>query len=276
MVLTPVSNVRFIGAFDLSLASFVQSFDVSSEESTPQDVAFSNVGGSMFVIGNASEKVHQYSLTGTLDLSSASFTGTSFDVSGEAARPRGFTFNNDGTTMFVVGTQSEKVHQYSLSTGFDLSSASFSGTSFDVSGQDTAPQGVTFNNDGTTMFVMGFNSQKAHQYSLTTAFDVGSASFTGTSFDVSGQDTAPRNITFGTDGTTMFVVGSGSDKVFQYSLATGFDLSSASFNGTSFDVSGQDTTTHGLTFSDEGTSMFTTGINSDSVFRYLVGEAVPT
>jgi hypothetical protein len=45
-------------------------------------------------------------------LSTASFTGTSFDVSGQASNPRGVAFNGDGTAMFVIGLSSESVFQY--------------------------------------------------------------------------------------------------------------------------------------------------------------------
>ena len=59
--------------------------------------------------------------------------------------------------------------------------------SFDVSAQDTAPGGLTFNNDGTKMFVVGNMVMIVNEYTLTTGFDVSSASFVD-SFDVSGQD----------------------------------------------------------------------------------------
>jgi len=99
---------------------------------------------------------------------------------------------------------------------FELSLAEFIGNSFDVSGQDTVPKGVAFNTDGTRMFVVGVGSDSVHQYSLTTGFDVATASFSGTSFDVSGQTTGPTGVTFNPDGTRMFVIGLETDSVFAY------------------------------------------------------------
>jgi hypothetical protein len=98
--------------------------------------------------------------------------------------------------------------------GFQVSLASFL-LPFDVSGQDTSPQGVAFNGDGTAMFVIGRGSGSVFQYSLSTGFDIGTASFSGTSFDVSGEDGAPRDVVFNGDGTAMFVIGD-SASVFQY------------------------------------------------------------
>jgi DNA-binding beta-propeller fold protein YncE len=99
---------------------------------------------------------------------------------------------------------------------FELSLAKFFGNSFDVSGQSTAPQGVAFNPDGTRMFVIGTSSDRVFQYSLSTDFDLSTASFTGTTFDVSGQDINPREVAFKPDGSGMFIIGADNDSVFEY------------------------------------------------------------
>jgi hypothetical protein len=47
--------------------------------------------------------------------------------------------------MFITGTVGDDVNEYSLSTGFDVSTASYS-QNFSVAAQETAPQGIAFNN----------------------------------------------------------------------------------------------------------------------------------
>jgi sugar lactone lactonase YvrE len=275
----PVSNagadLRFRGGFQLSLADFTLSFDVSGQATSPRGVTFSGDGTTMVVVASSSASVFQYSLSSGFDVSTASFTGNSFNVSGQASSPQGMAFNGDGTTMVVVGGNSESVHQYSLSSGFDVSTASFAGNSFNVSGQDGSPTGVTFNGDGTTMIVMGLRNESVFQYSLSSGFDVSTASFAGNSFSVSGQDRFPRGVTFNRDGTTMVVVGSDNTSVHQYSLSSGFDVSTASFTGNSFSVSGQATTPQGMAFNGDGTTMIVVGSDSDSVHQYLVGTVGP-
>jgi len=269
------ADLQFIGGFQLSLASFFVTFDVSGQDAFPRGVAFNGDGTAMFVTADGSNSVFQYSLNSGSDVGTASFSGTSFDVSGQTGTPRGVTFNGDGTAMFVIGENSDSVFQYSLNSGFDIGTASFSGTSFDVSVQADDPQGVAFNGDGTAMFVIGENSSSVFQYSLSSGFDIGTASFSGTSFDVSGQTGTPQGVAFNGDGTAMFVTGDNSGSVFQYSLSSGFDIGTASFTGTSFDVSGQTGTPRGVTFNGDGTAMFVIGVNSGSVFQYLVGEVGP-
>jgi DNA-binding beta-propeller fold protein YncE len=72
-----------------------------------------------------------------------------------ATQPQDVKFNNDGTKMFVVDDGSNAIREYTLSTGYDISTASYD-SFFSVSSQDTSPRGLAFNNDGTKMFVAGW------------------------------------------------------------------------------------------------------------------------
>jgi hypothetical protein len=121
--------------------------------------------------------------------------------------------------MFMVGANSDSVYQYSLTTGFDLSTASYDSVSFSVSAQDTNPYGIAFNSDGTKMFIVGNTNDSVYQYSLTTGFDLSTASYDSVSFSVSAQDATPSDIAFNSDGTKMFMVGITNGSVYQYSTS---------------------------------------------------------
>ena len=57
----------------------------------------------------------------------------------------------NGAKMFVVGGILEMdIHEYTLSTPFDVSTASYAGVNarFYVGGQEGIPQGMAFSNDG--------------------------------------------------------------------------------------------------------------------------------
>jgi len=66
----------------------------------------------------------------------------------------------------MVGINTYSVHQYSLSTGFDLSTASYDSVSFSVQSQDTSPLGIAFNTTGTKMYMVGYNPLTIFQYSV--------------------------------------------------------------------------------------------------------------
>ena len=66
-------------------------------------------------------------------------------MSSEDLIPLDISFNNDGTTGDDIN---------SLTTAFDVSTASFNQL-FSVAAQDGTPSGMTFNDDGTKMYVTG-------------------------------------------------------------------------------------------------------------------------
>jgi sugar lactone lactonase YvrE len=259
--------VQIVGQFQLNNASFVQSFDVSPQDGFPTGLTFKPDGGQLYVLGNNTDNVYQYSLTTDFDVSTASFV-RSFDVSTQDTFPQGLAFKPDGSQLYVVGRGNANVYQYGLSTDFDISTASFT-QSFDVSTQDGFPTGLAFKPDGSQLYVVGGSNVNVYQYSLTTAFDVSTASFVR-SLDVSPQDTSPEGLTLQPDGSQLYVVGRGNGNVYQYSLSTDFDISTASFFQ-SFDVTPQDPFPRGLVFKPDGSQLYVVGNDNDNVYRYAVG-----
>jgi len=246
--------------------TFVDSFSVAGQETSPQGLAFSSDGTKMFVVGIAGDAVNEYTLTSPFDVSTASFVD-SFSVFGQETSPQGLAFSSDGTKMFVVGNDGNDVNEYTLTSPFDVSTATFV-DSFSVAGQEGSPQDVAFSSDGTKMFVVGTGGDAVYEYTLTSPFDVSTATFVD-SFSVAGQDTGPADVAFSSDGTKMFVVGVIGDAVYEYTLTSPFDVSTASFVD-SFSVALQDTNSLGLAFSSDGTKMFVVGNAGFDVNEYTL------
>ena len=99
--------------------TFVDAFNVATQESSPQDVTFNNDGTKMFVLGVAGKDVGEYTLTTGFDVSTASFVDA-FSVATQETQPLGLAFNNDGTKMFVSGNTGDDINEYTLTTGFDV------------------------------------------------------------------------------------------------------------------------------------------------------------
>ena len=100
------------------------------------------------------------------------------------------------------------------------------------------------------MFIAGTVNEKVYEYTLSTGFDVSTASFVD-GFDISSQETGVTDLAFNTDGTKMFIVGTGSDTVYEYNLSDGFDVSTASYVD-GYSVGSQETLPTGLEFSADG------------------------
>ena len=208
----------------------------------------------------------------TVDLSNVTYDSVSFSVTGQDVSPVGIRLNSDGTKMFMIGLASDNVFQYTLSTAFDLSTASYNSVSFSVASQNTTPGGMYFNADGTKMYVIG-NDDVVYQYSLSTAFDLSTASYDSVSFDASNQGTGMQGAVFNLDGTKMYMADLANDSLFQYSLSTGFDVSTASYNNVSFSVASQETLPRDMALNSDGTKLYMVGNASDNVFQYSLSTA---
>ena len=266
-----MEGASFTDNFNLSVASFVDSFSVSTEETQPAGIAFSTDGTKMFIVGSSGDDVNQYTLSTAFDISTASYV-QSFSVATEDTNPLGMTFNPDGTKMFIVGYSGDDINEYTLSTGFNVSTASFV-DSFSIADKDPAPRSITFNTDGTKMFFIGTSSDSVHEYSLSTGFDISTSSFSSsfildpTDFLAGSTDISPSGIAFNSDGTKMFIVESINKIVNEYELSTAFDVSTASFFD-NFSIANQTGSTAEIAFSTDGTKMFIVGNNTSGILEY--------
>ena len=250
--------------------TFVDSFDVSSQESQSRAVAFNSDGSKMFVVGNANDDVHEYNLGTDFDVSTAVYVD-GYDTTSRDKNACGLAFSSDGTKMFIIGNSSNDVYEYTLTTGFDVSTASYV-DNFDLDSQDSQARQITFNSDGTKMFITGQTNNKVYEYTLSTGYDLDTVAYVD-ALDITSQDDWPEGVAFNTDGTKMFVSGNrDSNEIHVYTLTTGFDVSTASYVD-GFDVSSQDDDPGGpmgITFNNDGTKMFMVGWVGDDVNEYTL------
>ena len=196
-------------------------------------------------------------------------------VNTEETRPRGLTFSNDGTKMFVIGEQhgnggtsgsaEDDIHEYTLSTAFDISTASYVDSLANLG--DAFETSIKFNNDGSKMFVLGKNRDYVQEYSLTANFDLSSATLESV-FATSNEEDTPFGIDFNNDGTMMYITGHSSDSIHQYELAVGFDLSEGVTLLRSQDLSAQDGEPSSIEFNTDGTRLFIIGTRDNVVDQY--------
>ena len=163
-------------------------------------------------------------IVGTFDVSTAafahSFVVTSQGTPSTSILPQGMAFSNDGTKMFIVGWNeedtTEDIAEYTLSTPFDVSSASYDGDAerFSVGGQEGTPQGMAFSNDGAKMFVIGSSTgNNINEYTLSTPFDVSTASYNGDTerFSVSAREERSQAWRFQTTAPRCSIGNAGDD-----------------------------------------------------------------
>jgi DNA-binding beta-propeller fold protein YncE len=244
-------------AWDVSTATFLQSFSISSQETAPTAISFKPDGLKMYIVGDSGDDVNEYDLSTAWDVSSATFLQR-FSVSAQDGGPTGIFFKPDGTALYICGYINDRVYQYTLG-------------GFSVAAQETDPTGLFFKPDGAKMYVVGASGDDVNEYDLSTAWDVSTASYLQ-NFSVATQETVPQALFFKPDGTKMYVTGSSGDDVNEYDLSTAWDISSATFLQ-NFSVATEEIIPTGLFFKANGLKMYVLGNSGDDVNEYDLSSA---
>lgn len=210
---------------------------------------------------------------GAWTVTDASQGSATLNVSGETEDARGIEFKPDGSMLYVVGRRSANVAAYGLETSWDLTSATFT-DSFDEIGrnlpgreaQGSVAHGLFLRKcDGRKMFV--WNRREGFVYKLATPWDVTTAEPAAYQ-SFSGIVQRGHDIEFKPDGTRFYVDDRDTGAVFQFELATPWDLASAELTYT-FDISDWQQQVRGIQFSPDGRRFFIldTVLSSITEFR---------
>ncbi len=267
------TNVSEIDAVQYNIANMrcdLKAVSIIAEETAVAGVVFSSDGTKMYIVGTANDTVYQYELSIAWSVSTALYTSVSFSIAAQDSVATGIAFSTDGTRMYILGSTSDAVYQYTLSTAWNVSTASYSLLSFSVVAQDSVPQDITFSSDGTKMYVIGSASDRVYQYNLSVPWNISTATFDQPRFSVAAQENAPTGMALSSDGTKMFVVGPTNDRVFQYTLSTPWIVSTASYDSINLLITSQENAPNDVTFSADGTKMYILGQTTDTVYQYTL------
>ena len=188
-------------AYDVNTATLVSTTTLTNIN-LPHAIEFKSDGTMMYVIDNTGTRVEQFTLSTAWDTSTLSHD-EDFSVSGEI-QLRGLAFKPDGTRMYVIGAQQEIVYQYTLSTPWDVTTATKTTESDDFTSDESDPRNVQFNSDGTIMYIGGSKGDEINKYTLSTAYDVSTASLSDT-YSVSSQSGRMRGFILVDNGSKLYV-----------------------------------------------------------------------
>jgi hypothetical protein len=90
--------------------------------------------------------------------------------------------------------------------------------------------------------------------------------------DVSSQVDIINEIHIGADGTKLYILETSTDTIFQYTLSTAWDISTAAYDSLLYAVTSEETEPAGLFFKPDGTKMYVTGAQS-KIFQYTLSPA---
>ncbi len=258
--------------------TFVQSKSIDTANNY-YGLTFNNDGTKMYTLrsGGTTDAVIEHILTTAYDISTATVNNTKVvHLSGgvNSHLPTQVVFNNDGTKMFIVNHAGRKTVDYwSLTTAFDVSTATFDGA-YSLTGKEKRANSIAFNNDGTRMFIAGVGDLlpqvRIHEISLDTAFDLSSGTTLLNSEDMNSFQSHIDGVTFNYDGTKMYTitrVTDAQDLMSQFKLTTPYDVSTLSLEGT-YTVNSVSVGSTEVVFSNDGSKMFIIDIDNFKVHEF--------
>jgi uncharacterized protein (TIGR02145 family) len=195
------------------------------------------------------------------------YNNDSLDLSTQiaATSPRGISFSNDGSKMYIGDIAPDSIYQFTLSTAWDITTATYDNKSFYFYRNFD----IQFNNDGTKMYLLN-QTYEIFEYALSSAWDISTASV----LDTTSGFLNALFFQFSPDGERMWTNNSTSDYLLQWDLSVAWDVSTATYNGVSEPNSSEDGFMYASIFSYNcGDVLWLFGDAYDKIYEYSVNTA---
>lgn len=205
--------------------------------------------------------IYQINCTTAYDMSTASASWNKrFYIGPYESYATGLFFKPDGTRFYIIGTSQDKVQRFDMSTAWDVSTASntSSNNSPSFATTDTNMRGLHFKSDGTKFFMAGNTNKYIYEFSMTTAWDVSTASVTSNTYQDTRVTTFYEGVDFSPDGTKLYR--HAGSTVYQSDLTTAWDITTASTVSNGYipspDADFMDYRWHSFDFNSNGTAVY--------------------
>jgi len=192
-------------------------------------------GGRFFWRNGVNNRLRQYTIDPSeldqWDISLAEENGEFNPTTQTGGDGFGFTWGDSGTKLYIAGAST--IYQYTCSTAYDITTASYATISYAISEGSGQVWGIVFNSTGTKMWVKrGANPGSIFQYTLSTAWNVSTASYDSKSFTPSEMSVSD-DFMLNAAGTILYMPITSSNTyghgIAQYTLSTPYDISTATF-----------------------------------------------
>ncbi|MBA7548257.1 hypothetical protein ES705_40708 [subsurface metagenome] len=208
------------------------------------------------------------------DISTAFYSGKSLFIGDLVSFGSSIRFKPDGLIMYLLGSIDTTIYQYTLSIAWDITTSVYSGKYFDVGRQDGNLQDISFNPDGSIMYMLGYNNITVFQYDLSskkhTPWDISTAKYNRINLDISEVNVHPMGLFFSSDGTKFYISDLYYRAVFQYTLSIPWDITSGLFSDKFFYLGEQGSQPRNIFFSPDGSNLYTVDTIAGTVYQYTL------
>jgi hypothetical protein len=217
----------------------------------------------MYIVGQNSDRVQQYALSTPWNLTTASYEAN-VSIIGQTTTSTAIHFKSDGTKMYVADGGAI-AYQYTLATPWNVTSATYDSVSYDFG---TGNIGIAFKSDGTKIYT---GTDTITQYTASSAWSIASPVSDSKSYTLTNNtgpytETSILDFFISPDGSKLWALGSVSDRIYQYTFGTSWDISTLSYSK-SYYTGDLDNTPAGIHFKPNGEKLFLLGATNDIVYE---------
>ena len=198
--------------------------------SYPYSFAWSPDGLHLYIAYSGDYIVH-YTVTTPFTDDGLSVQAT-FNNAGYDSNVVGIEISPDGRYLYFCGYDRDSANQFTMTSAYNIA-ASANNTTFNpgyeqankrldnifsIGTADGYLRGIEFNNDGTKMYLIGVGDDNIQQFSLSTAYAVGTQSYDGY-YNLGGDGhSSPYNLRWNNDGSKFFVTDYSAVTLIEFSV----------------------------------------------------------
>lgn len=266
-------NLSTTGTFKNGSTS-PQSFDLYDYSTNGvNDVIFKSDGSSYYFCNNTGF-IFQLSTNSAWNVQNSYSSGVvRLDLNSQTTSASSCFFGDSGYKLYVFSTSLNEIEQYSLSTAYDISTATSSTRKGEFYFSHNA---FYFNSSGSKLFLVSISENSIYQHNLDTNWDVSTAKFVPIKFwyFTSTIKISPvADVFFGDNGSKLFLLtfwqsgtdpNSGYGRIIRIDLATAWDITTGTVHSSS-DVPGDDFNQRAFTINPNGNYFYYSRYNNREI-----------
>ena len=252
--------------YDVTNSTLHSMFYVGGQETTPYDLEWVVGGTNLLLVGATQDEVNRYVATTPYDISTLTFADV-IDLTVQDTAPTGITVNESLNKFWITGAGLDDIFEYDYTFGTDISTATYTGNSFDYTPHVTGVVDSVWNFDGTQLMVVD-NRSGVDFFIIfdTSPYDITTAVYNSSVTTYTNGSQASLRLTNMNGVDTVSIGNSVSDLYETYTFGTYNDFTTLSFQQY-IDFSGMAEIPYGYTFNDDGTKMYFVDNRMDTIYE---------
>lgn len=220
--------------YDVQQLQYVNNISINSFESFSESAKAKPDGTKIYIYGTGTGTIQQFSLSTPWDLNTATLETSSPSLDPQDSFGTAIFFKPDGTKVYFA-TQNKTIHQYTLSTPWDISTLTYDNILFDytISPLDSYSSNLFIDNEGSSVYMS--NQNTIMRFEMTTPWDISTATYQEMFTTTARPDAIIEGISLNADENKLIVIEvlyEFDTFIDQYDLTTANSLSTANYVAT--------------------------------------------